>query len=190
RFIAGVTKHETLIAGAAGIYPHGDIGRLRLNRVQNTAGLRIEAESRIRIADVRNRLPRDLRNIDVTIGRNLSSHYADAGRHQHFTSHAAHRVLREHRVENRVGDLVRHLVRMAFRYRFRCEYVSLHSCPSKVVSSVVSALEWLGRPCRLGCSRIKQTSQCTGPAGSRQSAAVPPPHISSTNGTTPGLLTC
>ena len=39
RFVAGVAEHQALVAGAAGIHAHGDIGRLRLDQVEHAAGV-------------------------------------------------------------------------------------------------------------------------------------------------------
>ena len=39
-----IAEHQALIAGAAGIHAHGDVGRLALNGVQDAAGLGVEAQ--------------------------------------------------------------------------------------------------------------------------------------------------
>ena len=49
--VAGVAEHQALVAGAARVHAHGDIGRLRLDRVQHAAGLAVEAEGRVGVAD-------------------------------------------------------------------------------------------------------------------------------------------
>ncbi len=43
-FVAGITEHQALIARAARIHAHRDIGRLALNGVQNAAGLGVETK--------------------------------------------------------------------------------------------------------------------------------------------------
>ena len=37
--VAGVAEHQALVAGAAGVHAHGDIGRLRLDQVVHAAGV-------------------------------------------------------------------------------------------------------------------------------------------------------
>ena len=51
--VAGVAEHQALIAGAAGVDAHGDIGRLALNGIQHAAGLAVEADRRRRCSRYR-----------------------------------------------------------------------------------------------------------------------------------------
>ena len=53
RLVAGVAEHQALVAGAAGIHAHGDVGRLALDRVQHAAGLGVEADARHRCSRCR-----------------------------------------------------------------------------------------------------------------------------------------
>ena len=58
-FVAGIAEHQALIARAARIHAHRDIGRLGLDHIQDAAGLGVETERRVGVADVGNRLARD-----------------------------------------------------------------------------------------------------------------------------------
>ena len=113
-FVAGVAEHQALIARAAGIHAHRDIGRLALDQVQDAAGLGVETECGVGVADVGDRLARDLRHVDVAGGGDFAGDDADAGGDQHFAGHAAHRILREDGVEDGVGNLVGYLVGVTF----------------------------------------------------------------------------
>ena len=124
RLIAGVAEHQALIARAAGIHAHGDVGGLALNGVQNAAGLGIEAHSGVGESDVRDHFARQLRHVDVGRGGDLAGHHADSGGDQNFAGHAASGIVFHDGVEYGVGNLIRHLVRVAFAHRFGRENVS------------------------------------------------------------------
>jgi len=96
--IAGVTEHQALVARAAGIHAHGDIGRLALDRVQDPAGLGIEAHPCVGEADIRDHLARQPGHIHISFRGDFPSYHADARRHQNFASHAARRIVGHHRV--------------------------------------------------------------------------------------------
>jgi hypothetical protein len=46
-FVAGVAEHQALIARAAGVYAHGDVGRLALDGIDARRRSCIEAHSRV-----------------------------------------------------------------------------------------------------------------------------------------------
>ena len=121
RFVAGVAEHQALIAGAAGIHTHGDVGRLALDGIEDAAGLAVEADSGVGVADVGDGLARELRNVDITGGRDFAGYDANAGGDQHFASHAAVRILFENSIENGIGNLVRNLIGVALGHGFRRE---------------------------------------------------------------------
>jgi hypothetical protein len=95
RFIAGVTEHETLIAGSSGIHAHGDIRRLALNGIQHAAGLAIKAKVRVGVTHLFDRLPRNSGNIDITGSRDLPGYDTNAGGNQHLAGDAAVGILLE-----------------------------------------------------------------------------------------------
>jgi len=100
RLIAGISEHHPLVACAARVDAHGDVGRLRLNRVQDAAGFAIVAECGVRVANVLDNLARYFGDVDIGGGCDFSGHYTDAGCHKDFTGNAASRIVRENRVEN------------------------------------------------------------------------------------------
>ena len=112
--VAGIAEHQALVAGAAGVHTHGDVGRLRLNHVEDTASLRIEAICRVREADVGDHFARQLRNVDIGRGGDFARHDAGTRGYKHLTSHAASGIVLQNRVQNRVRNLVCHLIGMAF----------------------------------------------------------------------------
>jgi hypothetical protein len=120
-------KHHALIARAAGIHAHRDIGRLRLDQIMYAAGIGIESVGGVVVSDVFDGAARDARNVHVSLGGDLAGHDASAGSDQNLAGHAAGGVVGKNGVQHRVRYLVRDLVGMAFGDRFRSEKVSLIS---------------------------------------------------------------
>src|SRR5215211_7459430 len=128
RLLAGIAEHHPLVAGPylvesfvvprleRPVHSLRDICGLGVYRDDNTTGLGVEAELGPRVADLRDFLPHQGRDIYVGRGRYLPSHDHEARRHQRLAGHPAHGVVREGRVEYGVGDLVRYLVGMALGY--------------------------------------------------------------------------
>jgi len=67
-FIAGEAEHEALIAGAARIHAHGDVGRLALDGAHHRAGVGVKTEKRVVVADLFDRLANKLVVIHVGAG--------------------------------------------------------------------------------------------------------------------------
>ena len=59
-FVAGEAEHHALIAGAAGIDAHRDVRRLRVNVALDLAGVGREADVRIDVADLADRVADEL----------------------------------------------------------------------------------------------------------------------------------
>ena len=118
---AGEAEHQPLVAGAAGVDAHRDVGRLTVDRREHGAGLGVEAVLAARVADVGDRVAHDLLVIDDGAGRDLAGDNGEAGRDERFARDAAHRVLREDGVENRIRNLIGDLVGMSFGHRLRRE---------------------------------------------------------------------
>ena len=120
RLARGVAEHHPLVAraGVAGrvggaVDALGDVGRLLVDRVEDRARVRREAEVGVDVADLADRLARDLLDVDVGRGRDLARHHHEARVHQRLARDAADRVVAQDRVEDAVGDLVGDLVRVA-----------------------------------------------------------------------------
>jgi hypothetical protein len=130
RLVAGVAEHQALVAGAgvqvvvAGVvHALRDVVGLLVVADHHRAALVVDAVLGVVVADALDRVARDLDVVDVRVGGDLAGQHDQAGVGQRLGGHAAARVLREDRVEDRVGDLVRHLVRVAFGDRFRREEI-------------------------------------------------------------------
>ncbi len=124
-FVAGIAEHQALIARAAGVHAHRDVGRLALNAVQNAAGLGVEAECRVRVADFGDRLAGDARDVDIGGGCDFAGHDADAGGHQDFAGNAPGGVLRENGVEHGIGNMIGDLIGVTFGNGFGREKMSM-----------------------------------------------------------------
>ena len=127
-FIAGVSEHHALVAGAllgplVAVDTLRDVRRLTIDRGQHRAGAAIEAERGVGVADAGHRLAHEIGNVDVRAGGDLAGHHRHPGGHQRFTSHARVGVAGDDRIENGVGDLVGNLVGMPFGYRLGGEDV-------------------------------------------------------------------
>ena len=114
RLVAGIAEHQALIAGAAGVHAHGDVAGLGVHEVVKLAGLAIEADGGIGVADVGDGLARDGLIVDCGGSRDFAGDHAAVGGHQRFTGHAAHGVLGESGVQHRIADLIADFVRVAF----------------------------------------------------------------------------
>ena len=137
RLTRGVAEHHALVAGAghvelvvvrgvgAGlvcrVHALRDVGRLLVDGRDHGAAVAVEAVATAAVADLADRLARDLRNVHVHVGRDLARDHDEPGVHEGLAGHAALRILGHHGVEDAVGDLVGHLVRVALGDRLRRE---------------------------------------------------------------------
>ncbi len=96
------------------IHPQRNVRGLFLDGRDDRAGLIVKAVLGPSISSVADGVSHNLRDVDVTFGRNLSRDEGHAGRYEGFTGHPAVRVLTEDRVKNRIRNLIRDLVGMAF----------------------------------------------------------------------------
>ncbi len=118
---AGVAEHHALVACAllgvdarALVDALGDVGALLVDRREDAAGLRVELQRGVRVADPLDRLADDLLDVDVSLGGHLARDDDEAGRAERLDSAPAGGVVPEERVEESVGDLVGDLVGVAF----------------------------------------------------------------------------
>src|SRR5207245_596051 len=99
-FVGGVPEHHALIAGAAGVYAHGDVARLLVDRADDRAGVRIEAVEGVVVADGGDDAAHQRLEIDVGLGGDLACDHDQAGGGQGLTSDTAVGVLLETLVED------------------------------------------------------------------------------------------
>ena len=121
RLVARKSKHQTLVARAAGVHSHGDVWRLPFHRAQHGAGLAIVSILRAVVAHASDGLPHQLVIIHVRAGGNLSRNHRQTSRNQRLAGHPTHGVLSHHFIQHRVRNLVRDFIRVTFRHGFRCK---------------------------------------------------------------------
>jgi len=94
RFVTRKAEHHALVAGAAGVHAHGDIGRLRLNQVMHAAGIAIESVAGVVVAHVLDGAAGDARHIHIGGGGDFAGYDAGAGGYQDFACHAPGGIVR------------------------------------------------------------------------------------------------
>src|SRR5213078_1496318 len=109
----------------AAVHAHRYVTRLAVDGGEDGAGLGVEAEARVGVADRADRAPHDVGDVDVGGGGDLPRHHRHAGGDQGLACHAGGGVLGDDGVEDRVRDLVGDLVGLAFRHGFGGEHVAL-----------------------------------------------------------------
>ena len=131
--VRGVAEHHPLVAGAELVRvdpllrlervvdAKRDVGRLLLERGDRAAGLIVEAEPRVVVADLADGVAHDRLHVAVGLGRHLAEDEDEAGGGRHLDRHAGLRVAREDVVEDGVGDLVAELVGVALGHGLRGE---------------------------------------------------------------------
>ena len=139
-FVAGKSEHHALIACAllvriviGRIHAHRDILRLLVDRRQNRAASSVEAILRVIVADLRDRVSRNARNVHIAVRRNLAHHQHKTGRRRALARHTRLRVLGQDRIQYAVGNLVADLIGMSLCYRFRCKNSLAHLIGSPFV---------------------------------------------------------
>ncbi len=117
--VAGEAEHHALIAGAAGVYTHGDVRGLLLDGADDAASLGVEAVLGARIADVADYFASEIGEINVGRGGNFAGDDNEARGDERLAADAAHRIVLQDGVEDGVGNLVGNLVGMALGDRLR-----------------------------------------------------------------------
>ena len=117
RLVAGEAEHQALVAGAlvrevglATRHALADVGRLAVDGGEHGAGVVVEAHLRRRVADLLDRLARDLVVGDLGVGRDLAGEHDHAGLAERLAGDAGLRVLAEDLVDDGVRDQIAHLV--------------------------------------------------------------------------------
>ena len=84
------------------VYAHCDVGRLLINRRDDTTRVCIETIFSSRVADLTDRITDDLLNIDISLCRNLTHNKYKTGRGRCLTCNTAHRILLKQCIKNRI----------------------------------------------------------------------------------------
>ena len=116
--VCRITEHHTLVPGTDGfdllvahlilfclkrfIYAHCDIGRLLVDRCDDTTRVCIETIFSSRIADLTDCITDDLLNIDISLCRNLTHNEYKTGRGRCLAGNTAHRILLKQCIKNRI----------------------------------------------------------------------------------------
>ena len=158
-------EHHALVARAEFVYlvtadivgrlVHSprDVGRLLVERGQHRAGLVVEPEGTVVIADVLDHPAHDAGDVAIVRGAHLAEHHHHAGGGAHFHRDAGGGILREDVVQDRVGDLIAHLVGMPFRHALGSEKSFLF------VLAHIRSFRWRRRPPR--CPSLRERWRCS-----------------------------
>jgi len=125
RFVGGKAEHHALIPGAAGVHPLRDVGGLAVNGAHDGAGLGIEAEVGVGVADSLDRLSHDIGKMHIRRRGDLAGDDGESRGHQRLAGHTRRRVLPQDGIEHGVGDLVGDLVRVPLGDGFRSEEMTI-----------------------------------------------------------------
>ena len=130
RLVAGEAEHHPLVAGPAEVDAHRDVRRLRVQVAMHLAGVRREADVRVDVADLADRVADDFLHDcgrQVGLRGDLAGDDDQVSRDQRFAGDAAGRVGGQAVVEDRVGNLVGDLIRVSHRHRFAGKQVTVRS---------------------------------------------------------------
>ena len=126
RFVAGVAKHQALVARAnvevvVGRVVHalGNVVALLVIGHQHCAAFVVNAVLGVVVTDALDGVARDLDVVHMRVGGDFTGQDHQTGVGQRLGCYAAAGVLLENCVQNCVRNLVGHLVGVTFRYGFR-----------------------------------------------------------------------
>ena len=125
RLITSIPKHHSLVAGAAGVYSHGDIARLFVDGGDYGAGIAVETVEGVVVSDGLDGAADYVLKIDVGFRRDFSGDDYESGGGQGFTGDAATGIFSQAGVEDGVRNLVGNFVGMAFSDRFGSEQIAI-----------------------------------------------------------------
>src|SRR5580658_9409427 len=90
--ITSITKHHALVAGAAGVYAHGDVAGLFVDAGDYGAGVAVETVDGVVVADGADGAADYALEIDVGFGGDFARNYYEAGGGEGFAGYAAGRI--------------------------------------------------------------------------------------------------
>jgi len=123
-FIHRIPKHHSLVAGAAGVYAHGDVARLLVDAGDDGASIAIKAVEGVVVSDRLDCAANDLLKIYVSLGGDFAGDDNEAGGGKSFASDAAGGIVCEASVEDCIGDLIGDFIGVTFSDGFRCEQIT------------------------------------------------------------------
>ena len=114
RFIRRVSEHQALVTRPPRIDPHRDVRGLLVDGREHGAGAVVEAPGRVRVSDVLDDPPDDVRDLHIRIGRDFARDERDAGGEDRFTGHLTALLLCDDRVQDPIGNLIGDFIRVPF----------------------------------------------------------------------------
>ena len=91
-FATGEAEHQPLVAGPAGVDAHGDVSRLLVEMRLDRASAGVKPVGRVVVADLANRVPRDLLKVQRRTGSDFASDHAQVSRYERLACNPAERV--------------------------------------------------------------------------------------------------
>ena len=125
-FVAGVTEHQALVAGAAGVHAHRDVGRLAHDGAHDRASGGIKSKKSVVVADLLDSLANQIIVVDDGRRGDFTGNDDQACRDQSFAGDPALGVLAHNFIEYRIRNLIGNFVRVAFRHRLGGEQKVAH----------------------------------------------------------------
>ncbi len=110
------------------VHAHRDVGGLLVDGNAHAAGLRIESDGGLGIADVFNHAAHDTRNVDVRGGRDLAGDVNLPRDCERFARNAAVWIVFENSIQHCVRNLIGDFVRMTLRHRFAGKQSTIRHC--------------------------------------------------------------
>jgi hypothetical protein len=124
-FVTRESKHHSLVAGAAGVYAHGDVAGLLIDSGNDSAGVAVEAVEGIVVSDALDGAADHVLKVDVSFGRDFSGDDYQSGCRESFAGDSAAGIFAKAGVEDGVRDLICDFVGMAFGDRLGGEQVAI-----------------------------------------------------------------
>lgn len=130
--IGSVSHHEALVAGTdlidrlLDVDSIADLARLRVDRDDYLAGLRVESDIPAGVAEFLGSLSDNLLVVDFSLACDLAQNHDHVAFGGSFTSNSRVWILLKTGVEDRIRDVVTELIWMAARYTFASEQVPHH----------------------------------------------------------------
>ena len=134
--VGGVAEHHALVAGAAGVDPCLDLGRLLVEAGEHDGVVGVEALAGPVVADAADDAAGDRLGVDLGVRGDLAGQDDQVAGDQRLARDPGQGVLGEVGVEDRVGDLVGDLVRVALGDGLRGQDAAIRGQPDQVLEAV------------------------------------------------------
>ncbi len=119
RFVARIAQHHALVAGAAGVYAHGNVARLLVDAGDYRAGVGVESVEGVVVADGGDHAADQRLEIDIGLGGDFAGDDDQTGGGESFAGDTAAGIVSQTGVEDGVRNLVGDFIGVAFGHRLR-----------------------------------------------------------------------